>query len=203
MGRRSLRKVDPALDLARHLKTWDDLPRPWSAVLLFDRDAPLEIEVGSGKGLFLAAASVERPDHNFLGIEIAAKYARFAAARLANRAIPNAIVLNADAQRLFRELLPDSSVAAVHVYFPDPWWKARHKKRRVMNESFVRRCRTNARRRRLTALLDRRGGVLPRRRSGFWPTTTRLTGPSPVAEQPAGTRPRLSHPLRAAYANAR
>ncbi len=183
MGRRSLRKVDPALDLSRHLKTWDDLPRPWNAVSLFDRDAPLEIEVGSGKGLFLAAASVERPDHNFLGIEIAAKYARFAAARLTNRAIPNAIVLNADAQRLFRELLPDSSLAAVHVYFPDPWWKARHKKRRVMNESFVRDVER-------TLVAD---GSLH-----FWTdveeyfqatlalvAATRLAGPLPVAEQPA------------------
>jgi tRNA (guanine-N7-)-methyltransferase len=183
MGRRSLRKVDPTLDLSRHLKGWEELPRPWNAVSLFGRDASLEIEVGSGKGLFLAAAAVERPDHNFVGVEIAAKYARFAAARLAKRGILNAIVLNADAQRLFRELLPDSSVAAVHVYFPDPWWKARHKKRRVMNETFVLDVE-----RTLMA-----GGVLH-----FWTdveeyfqatlalmATTRLAGPLPVAEQPA------------------
>ncbi len=39
--------------------------------------------------------------------------------------------------RIFAELVPDASLAAVHVYFPDPWWKKRHRKRRVMNESFV------------------------------------------------------------------
>ena len=77
------------------------------------------------------------PEHNFLGIEIAHKYARFAAARLAKHALTNAVMVHGDAQRLFTELLPDDSLAAVHVYFPDPWWKKRHHKRRVMNERFV------------------------------------------------------------------
>jgi tRNA (guanine-N7-)-methyltransferase len=138
MGRRALRKIDPALDLSRHLKTFDELPRPWNAALLFDRDAPLEVEVGTGKGLFLQSAARAVPEHNFLGCEIAHKYARFAAARLARHSLPNAIVVDGDAQRLFTELFPDSSVTAVHVYFPDPWWKKRHHKRRVMNERFVR-----------------------------------------------------------------
>ena len=81
MPRRALRKIDPALDLSRHLKLPDQLPRPWDAVQLFDQVAPLEIEVGSGKGLFLQSAATSNPDHNFLGIEIATKYARFAAAQ--------------------------------------------------------------------------------------------------------------------------
>ena len=80
MGRRALRTVDPNLDLSRHLKTFDQLPNPWDRAALFGRDAPLEVEVGSGKGLFLQAAANARPEHVFLGIEIAAKYARFCAA---------------------------------------------------------------------------------------------------------------------------
>ena len=95
---------------------------------MFDRDAPLEIEVGSGKGLFLQSAASTNPDHNFLGIEIATKYARFAAARLARSGLPNAVMVHGDAQPIFAELLPDNSLAAVHVYFPDPWWKKRHRK---------------------------------------------------------------------------
>jgi tRNA (guanine-N7-)-methyltransferase len=137
MPRRALRKIDSALDLSRHLKTWNDLPQPWDAEKLFGRDAPLEIEVGSGKGLFMTSAAAADPAHNFFGVEVAAKYARFAAARLAKHALPNAIILQADAQRLFTELLADNSLAAVHVYFPDPWWKKRHHKRRLMNERFV------------------------------------------------------------------
>lgn len=137
MGRRALRKIDPGLDLSRHLKTLDQL-RPWNRQALFGRRAPLEVEVGSGKGLFLRTAAPARPDADFLGIEIAAKYARFAAASLAKRNIANAVVVVGDAVRVFDELLPDGALAAVHVYFPDPWWKKRHKKRRVMRVSFVR-----------------------------------------------------------------
>ena len=137
MGRRALRQIDSALDLSRHLKTFDDLPNPWDPAALFGRRAPLEIEVGSGKGLFLGSAASMQPEHDFLGMEIAHRYARFAAARLAQRQLPNAVVMSGDALRVFRELLPYNSLVAVHVYFPDPWWKARHKKRRVMNEAFA------------------------------------------------------------------
>jgi tRNA (guanine-N7-)-methyltransferase len=138
MGRRALGKIDPLLDVSGHLKRFDELPRPWDARLLFGREAPLEVEVGSGKGLFLRTAAAGRPDVNFLGVEIAPRYARFAAAGLAKRGLTNAVVVIGDAARLFGALVPDASLAAVHVYFPDPWWKRRHKKRRVVRDAFVR-----------------------------------------------------------------
>jgi tRNA (guanine-N7-)-methyltransferase len=137
MGRRTLRKIDPNLDLSRHLRTWETLPNPWDQTQIFGREAPLEVEVGTGKGLFLSAAATEEPDKNFLGIELATKYASYAAARLARRDLANACAVHGDGLRIFRELLPNESLDAVHVYFPDPWWKARHKKRRVMNEAFI------------------------------------------------------------------
>ena len=98
----------------------------------------MEIEVGTGKGLFLRNAAAALADRNFLGIEVVAKYAAFAAAGLAKQGLQNAVVVQADALRVFQEILPDRSVEAVHVYFPDPWWKKRHRKRRVMRESFLR-----------------------------------------------------------------
>ena len=137
MGRRALRKVDPSLDLSGHLRAFDELPSPWDAEALFGRRAPLEVEVGSGKGLFLRTAAPQRTEADFLGIEVSPKYARFAAAAVAKRRLNNAMVVVGDALRVFAELLPEGSLAAVHVYFPDPWWKKRHKKRRVMKESFL------------------------------------------------------------------
>jgi len=137
MNRRALGKIDPSLDLSQHLMTIEQLPTPFEAAELFKRAAPLEIEVGSGKGLFLVAASGENPDGNYLGCEVSRKYARFAAAKLARQQRENAIMVHGDAQRLFREVLPDACAASVHVYFPDPWWKKRHRRRRVLNESLL------------------------------------------------------------------
>jgi tRNA (guanine-N7-)-methyltransferase len=138
MGRRALRKIDPTLNLAPYLKTLDELPRPLEPRRLFGREAPFEVEVGSGKGLFLAAAAEQAPLHDFLGVEVSHKYARYAAARLAKKQLTNAKMIDGDGLRLFSECVPDGSVFAVHVYFPDPWWKKRHHKRRVMKESFLR-----------------------------------------------------------------
>jgi tRNA (guanine-N7-)-methyltransferase len=137
MSRRSLPKIDSALNLVEHLLTPEQLPRPWEAAAVFGRVAPLEVEVGSGKGLFLTAAAMQQPQHSFLGTEIAAKYARYSAARLAKRGLENARMVHGNAQRVFSEFLSDGCAAAVHVYFPDPWWKKRHKKRRVMCEPFL------------------------------------------------------------------
>jgi len=184
MGRRALRKIDPDLDLSNHLLTVEDLPKPCTGEALFGRHAPLEIEVGSGKGLFMANASLAHPEHNFLGIEVSRKYARFAAAKLARQSRANAKLAQGDALRVFAELLPDDAVSAVHVYFPDPWWKARHRKRRVMNQAFLK----NVQR-----------ALLPGGRLHFWTDvkeyfqttlqlieeTTTLEGPFEVAEQPA------------------
>jgi tRNA (guanine-N7-)-methyltransferase len=184
MGRRALRKVDPSLDLSKQLKTFDQLPRPLDAELLFGRQSPLEIEVGSGKGLFLRTAGGLQPEVNFLGIEIIAKYAQYSAAMLVKRNLSNAIMIQGDALRIFTELIPDNSVQAVHVYFPDPWWKKRHKKRRVMRESFIR---------------DIRRTLLPGGMLHFWTDVkeyflstleliaacTDLEGPLRVSEKPA------------------
>lgn len=137
MGRRTLPKVDSTLDLSRHLKMVEQLPVPWSAAALFDRPAPLEVEIGSGKGLFMQSAAQAVPEHNFLGIELARKYARYSAARLAKRAITNGVMVSGDALHVIREILPPGTAVAVHVYFPDPWWKKRHHKRRVMTEQSV------------------------------------------------------------------
>jgi len=77
------------------------------------------------------------PDRNYLGNEIAKKYTRFAAYRLAKNERKNAHMLSGDGLKFFREFLPDECAVAVHVYFPDPWWKERHRRRRVIQPGFV------------------------------------------------------------------
>jgi tRNA (guanine-N7-)-methyltransferase len=138
MPRRQLKKIDPRVDLSRWLRNAEDLPACLTSETLFGNSHPLEVEVGSGKGLFLERITGERPAHNFLGIEIAAKYAAGAAGRLAKQQRTNGLMVSGDAEPLFQARIPERSLAAVHVYFPDPWWKARHKRRRVLNESFIR-----------------------------------------------------------------
>ena len=112
-----------------------EAPVSWPAV--FGNDHPVELEVGSGKGLFLANAATARPDRNFFGIELARKYARRAADRVAKRGLANVRVLPGDALLFMAKYVPDRSLSGLHVYFPDPWWKARHRKRRVFNEGLV------------------------------------------------------------------
>ncbi len=137
MPRRAPRKPDPKLDLTGYLLTLAELPVPLNPAALFPVSQPLEVEIGSGKGLFLATAALAAGNRNFLGIELAPKYAQFAAAKLARQQTPNARMISGDALRVFREILASRSLAAVHVYFPDPWWKKRHRKRRVMNGGLI------------------------------------------------------------------
>ena len=120
--------------------TWElaDAPIDWHAV--FRNDYPVEIEVGSGKGAFLVAVAPAHPDINFLGIEIVRKYQLYCATRLAKRKLLNARMACCDAKVFLRDTVTAASVRAIHVYFPDPWWKKRHHKRRLFTPEFVASC---------------------------------------------------------------
>ncbi len=113
-------------------------PLDWRAV--FGNDHPVEIEVGFGKGLFLLTASQACPGTNFLGIEVLRKYQLFSATRLAKRGRQNVRLVKADARAFLRDCVAAATVQAVHVYFPDPWWKKRHQKRRVFTADFAAQC---------------------------------------------------------------
>lgn len=92
---------------------------------------PLEVEIGSGKGQFLLDACQSRPEIHFLGCEVKKLKAAFVATRIAKRGLKNGSAMRADGLRLLQSFLPPASVAAVHLYFPDPWWKRSHWKRRI------------------------------------------------------------------------
>jgi tRNA (guanine-N7-)-methyltransferase len=112
-----------------------DGPIDWLA--LFGNNRPVEIEVGFGKGLFLVTEASARPEVNFFGVEIVRKYQLYAATRIAKRKLENVRLMCGDGLALLTNRVPPSTVSAIHVFFPDPWWKKRHHKRRLFTAPFV------------------------------------------------------------------
>jgi tRNA (guanine-N7-)-methyltransferase len=105
-------------------------PRRWFA----QPERRFEIEIGSGKGTFLVQQAPLKPEVNYLGIEWAGEFYRYAADRLRRRQIDNVRMLHADAVEFIRYRCPDAVAAIVHLYFSDPWPKKRHHKRRVVQD---------------------------------------------------------------------
>ena len=97
---------------------------------IFGRPGAIHIEIGTGKGGFLLNEAKSRPDANFLGIEWARKYYRYAVDRIGRWGVKNVRIIRTDAVFFLTEFVPDSSVDCFHIYFPDPWPKKRHHKRR-------------------------------------------------------------------------
>ena len=107
----------------------------WADV--FGNQHPVELEIGAGKGTFLVAIAEAKREHNFIGIEWAKAYADFAADRLRRHELSNARIVHGEATWWVRCHVGDESLAAVHIYFPDPWPKARHNKRRIVQLPFL------------------------------------------------------------------
>jgi len=113
----------------------ENLPGKIDFAQVFGRCAPVHVEVGSGKGTFLVQQAQAHPEVDFLGIEWAAKYYRFAVDRIGRRGLSNVRFLRADAATFLRDFVPEESVDCLHIYFPDPWPKKRHHKRRLLQSS--------------------------------------------------------------------
>jgi len=105
---------------------------------IFGRRAPLEIEIGAGKGDFILEYASANPEKNFLAIELSGTVGQLLAVRCGRAELPNVRVAKMDARTLVNLMLPDSSVAAYHIYYPDPWPKERHIKHRMVSPIFVR-----------------------------------------------------------------
>jgi len=100
---------------------------------VFGRSAPLHLEIGSGKGTFLVHEAQSEPGIDFVGIEWASKYYRHAVDRVGRWGLTNVRLMRTDAAAFLRDSVADRSVDCVHIYFPDPWPKKRHHKRRLIN----------------------------------------------------------------------
>ena len=115
----------------------ETLPRPLDWAAVFGNANPVEMEIGIGKGTFLLEQARARPDVNFFGIEWANWYWRYASDRLRRHGCVSARTVRAEAEYFLREFVPAASVSVLHVYFPDPWPKKRHHKRRLIQPKFM------------------------------------------------------------------
>lgn len=112
----------------------DQEPLDWPAI--FGRTAPLVCEIGIGNGDSLVATAAAHPEADVIGVEVFEPSLASAVGKLAAQGLGNARLLLADGVQALRWLVAPSSLDAVHVFFPDPWHKARHHKRRLVSPAF-------------------------------------------------------------------
>jgi len=104
---------------------------------LLPGDGPLEIDVGFGRGLSLLERAAAAPESRIVGIEIKAKWAYRVEERRRRAGLDRVRALWGDAKDVLRRAGPEGSVQRVFVHFPDPWWKKRHEKRRVLGDDIL------------------------------------------------------------------
>jgi tRNA (guanine-N7-)-methyltransferase len=110
-------------------------PLDWPTV--FARVAPVILEIGFGNGEALVAAAAAHPENNYLGIEVHRPGVGSLLRRIEVGTLSNVRVLLGDASEILAQRIPDASLAAVHLFFPDPWPKKRHHKRRLVQPEFA------------------------------------------------------------------
>lgn len=112
-------------------------PQTLDLAAVFGRDAPTVLEIGFGMGETTAAIAATRPDVNFLGVEVFAAGIGALCKRIEEQALSNIRIIQHDAVEVVRDMLSPGVLAGVHIYFPDPWPKARHHKRRLVAQPFM------------------------------------------------------------------
>lgn len=110
---------------------------PVDFVALFGRDAPVHVEIGFGNGAALAAMAAANPQNNYLGIEVHRPGVGMLLRRLEMDGIANVRVACTGAKEFLEQRISEGSLSAVYIFFPDPWHKKRHHKRRLVQAEFV------------------------------------------------------------------
>ncbi len=110
----------------------EDLTGPIDFAQLFGRNAPLHIEVGTGKGTFILHEARAKPEANFIGIEWSRPFYLFAVDRIGRWGLTNVRIIHTDAAVFLSLYVPPESVDCLHLYFPDPWPKRSHLKKRML-----------------------------------------------------------------------
>ncbi len=104
---------------------------------VFGRDAPLIVEIGFGNGSSLAEMASANPDLNYLGLEVHRPGVGHLMMLLEQKEITNVRIYHYDAIEILEQKIPDQFLAGIHLFFPDPWQKRKHHKRRIVRSSFV------------------------------------------------------------------
>lgn len=105
---------------------------------IFARKAPLEVDLGCGDGTFVLDLAEQFPERNFLAVERLLGRVRKVSRRAEKRGLTNVKVLRLDSKYVVEWLLPKLAVERIHLLCPDPWPKAKHHKRRLFQEGFLR-----------------------------------------------------------------
>jgi tRNA (guanine-N7-)-methyltransferase len=111
--------------------------QPLEAGKVFGREAPLIVEIGFGNGETLAQMAANAPENDFLGIEVHRPGVGHLLLKLKERGLTNVRACCGDAVEILKHAIPDGSLSGVNVFFPDPWHKKRHRKRRLINPEFA------------------------------------------------------------------
>jgi len=111
--------------------------QPMDFAATFGRDAPTVLEIGFGMGDATAAIAAALPGTDFIGIEVHAAGVGALLKRIGEGGLSNLRLIRHDAVEVLQSMIPPASLAGVHIYFPDPWHKKRHHKRRLVQPAFV------------------------------------------------------------------
>ena len=115
---------------------------PYAAIQIdlarvFSRDAPTVLEIGCGMGETTVAIAQARPNINFLGVEVFSAGVGALLKGVNEHRLTNVRIVHHDAIEVVRDMIAPSSLVGVHIFFPDPWPKKRHHKRRLLQPAFV------------------------------------------------------------------
>jgi len=122
-------------------KVWDTYclnpEQTYDYTQVFEREAPLIVEIGFGNGSSLAEMAQANPDLNYIGIEVHRPGVGSLMMILEQKGLKNVKIYHHDAIEILEDKIPDHTITGVHLFFPDPWQKRRHHKRRIVRPSFI------------------------------------------------------------------
>ena len=125
------------IDLKPYFTAMDEIQGVIDWPTIFGNSNPVELDIGCGRGKFLVDSTIAHPETNWMGIELDYTAGRHGAKRIAKRQLPNGRVIGGCAKQFLTNHVQAHSVAAAHVYFPDPWWKRKHARRRLFTDDFA------------------------------------------------------------------